>query len=236
MSAAFTAIDLLSHESLLALPLAMVAGAVAALNPCCVAMYPAAAAVYCGTKPTDTCCGVSATMKRSLKSSIVFVFGVAAANTTLGIIAAFAGRVVGQLGPGVRYGVAAIPIVMGLHLVGWLRFPLGAVQPKFIANGWAGVFGAGFLLSLALTPCGTPVLASILSYVAYNGKVGHGAIPLFLYGFGSGLPMVLVGTTAGQLMSKLEKVGYGLWGGACQRHRPHDTRPVPSVESMRRDS
>jgi cytochrome c biogenesis protein CcdA len=32
-----------------------------------------------------------------------------------------------------------------------------------------------------------------------------------LYGFGSGLPMVLVGTTAGQLMSKLEKVGYGLW-------------------------
>jgi len=74
-----------------------------------------------------------------------------------------------------------------------------------------GAFGAGFLVSLALTPCGTPVLASVLSYVAYKASVVYGAILLFLYGIGSGVPVVLVGTTAGQITAKLERAGYGLW-------------------------
>ena len=55
------------------------------------------------------------------------------------------------------------------------------------------------------------MLASVLSYVAYKGSVVHGATLLFLYGIGSGLPMVLVGAMAGPLTTKLEKAGYGLW-------------------------
>lgn len=89
----------------------------------------------------------------------------------LGIIAALAGRVVGQLGSGFRYAIAAIPLIMGLHLVGWLRLPIGILPQRANRNGWMGAFGAGFLLSLALTPCGTPVLASVLSYVAYKASV-----------------------------------------------------------------
>ncbi len=212
MIGAPAALDIFSHGSLLALPLAFVAGAIAGLNPCCVALYPAAAAMYCGTASSDTCCGTALTgTVQRLRNPVAFVFGIAAATTILGTIAALAGRVMGQFGSGIRYAVAAVPLIMGLHLLGWLRLPLNSLPHRVTANGWAGSFGGGFLLSLALTPCGTPVLASVLSYAAYKGNVIHGAILLFFYGVGSGLPAVLVGTMAGQLTARLDKVGYGLW-------------------------
>ena len=208
-SAAF---DVLSHGTVLALPLALLAGVVAGCNPCCVALYPATAAMYSSASAADACCGTSIAVKgRGLRNAIAFIFGVAAATTMLGVIAALAGRVVGQLGSGFRYAIAAIPLIMGLHLLGWLHLPISTLPQRAPRNGLMGAFGAGFLLSLPLTPCGTPVLASILSYVAYKASVVHGAILLFFYGVGSGVPVVLVGTTAGKLTTKLERAGYGLW-------------------------
>lgn len=207
----YAALDILNHGSVLALPLALMAGVIAGLNPCCIAMYPAAAAMYCGTNSPNVRCDRPVTLnQRGLKSAIAFLFGIAAATTALGIIAALAGRIVGQLGPTIRYAVAAVPLVMGLHLIGWLRLPI-SLSDRVIQNGSLGAFGAGLLLSLALTPCGTPVLASVLAYVAYKGTITYGAIVLFLYGVGSGIPVVLVGTTAERLMSKLERAGYALW-------------------------
>lgn len=174
-----SAMDVLNHGSLWALPLALAAGLIAGLNPCCVAVYPAVAAACCATDP--------ARQTRGFKTSFGLILGIAAATTTLGVVAAVAGRVMGQLGRGVRYAIAAVPLIMGLHLLGWLRLPIGSLPHRLIRGGWFGPFGAGFLLSLALTPCGTPVLASVLSYVAYKGSMLYGATLLFLYGLGSGV-------------------------------------------------
>lgn len=202
MSVTYAASDILSHGSLVALPLVFFAGAVAGLNPCCVALYPSAAAV---------CCGTGTLQGRRFTNSIALVFGVAATTTVFGIVAALAGRIVGQFGSGVRYVVAAVPLIMGLHLLGWLRLPLGLFPKQAIRTGWLGAFGAGLLLAFALTPCGTPVLASVLSYVAYKGSVAYGALLLLLYGVGWGIPIVLVGTAAGRLTARLEQAGYGMW-------------------------
>jgi len=57
---------------------------------------------------------------QAFRNSVALVFGVAVATTVLGIVAALAGRIVGQLGSGVRYAVGAVPVVMGLHLLGWV--------------------------------------------------------------------------------------------------------------------
>lgn len=212
MSLLNAASDVLGHGSLLAFPLALLAGAIAGLNPCCVALYPSAVAVCCGVNAADTSCGATASeQSRTFKNSIALVFGVSVVTTGLGVVAALAGRIVGQLGSGVRYAVAAVPLVMGLHLLGWVRLPINSLPRRVIGNGWLGAFGAGVLLALALTPCGTPVLASVLSYVAYRASIIYGAALLLLYGIGWSIPMVLVGTVAGQLTAKLEKAGYGLW-------------------------
>lgn len=204
--------DILSHGSLLAFPLALLAGAIAGLNPCCVALYPSAVAVCCGVNATETCSGSTVKAQSwGVRSSIAFVLGIAAATTVLGIVAALAGRVIGQLGSDVRYAIAAIPLLMGLHLLGWVRLPISSLPQQLIRGGWSGAFGVGFLLALALTPCGTPVLASVLSYVVYKGSFVYGAGLLLLYGLGWGIPVMVVGTAAGQLTTRLEKAGYGAW-------------------------
>lgn len=126
MISPFATSDVLSHGGLLALPFAFLAGLIAACNPCCVALYPAAAAMYCGTKPPDACCGASVpTTNRGLKSAIAFMLGIASATTVLRVIAAMAGTVIGQIGSSFRYPIAAVPLLMGLHLLGWLRLPIG---------------------------------------------------------------------------------------------------------------
>lgn len=212
MSIFNAASDILSHGSLLAFPLALLAGAIAGLNPCCVALYPSAVAVCCGVNAADASCGAAASeQSRTFKNSIALVFGVDVATTVLGVVAALAGRIVNQLGSAVHYAVAAVPLVMGVHLLGWVRLPINSLPRRVIGNGWLGAFGAGVLMALVLTPCGTPVLASVLSYVAYRGNIIYGAALLLLYGIGWGVPMVLVGTAAGQLTTRLEKAGYGLW-------------------------
>ena len=68
MSVAYGASGILGHGSLVALPLVFLAGAVAGLSPCCVALYPSAAAV---------CCGTGAFQGRRFTNSIALVFGVA---------------------------------------------------------------------------------------------------------------------------------------------------------------
>jgi len=100
---------------------------------------------------------------------------------------------------------------MGLHLLGWVRLPISSLPRRLIRGGWSGAFGVGFLLALVLTPCGTPVLASVLSYVVYKGSFVYGAALLLLYGLGWGIPVMVVGTAAGHLTARLEKAGYGFW-------------------------
>lgn len=54
-------------------------------------------------------------------------------------------------------------------------------------------FGAGFLFSLAIAPCATPILLGILTLVAMQGDLFWGGLLMFIYGLGTGLPLLLIG-------------------------------------------
>lgn len=175
-----------------ALPAALLAGVLAGLNPCCLALYPAV---------TATCCAAAAAERRSVVASraAAFVLGTAAATTLLGVLAALAGHAVALLGRGPRYALAFVPIVMGLQLAGWIRLPLPSRGAVWRGESLAAAFVAGLLLSLVVGSCGTPVLAGILTYAAIKGSLAFGGLLLFVYGLGNGLPLLLLGTGAGAL-------------------------------------
>ena len=107
--------------------------------------------------------------------------------------------------------IAVIPLVMGLQMLRWLRLPLPALSAWRGASPLHGAFATGLLLSFALAPCGTPVLASVLSYAAYHGNIPFGALLLFLYGIGAGIPIIAVGTATGGLASRLTESRWQLW-------------------------
>jgi len=190
----------LTTGNMIALPLAFAGGIVAGMNPCCLALYPAAA---------GACCGVpSQAKRRTFGNALAFVLGIAFAIAALGLIAASIGHVVSISTP-IQYAVALIPIVMGVHRLGWIHLPLKAPKLAFSEKG--GAFGTGLLLSLIIGPCGTPVLASVLSYAVYANNFLYSGLLLLLYGIGNGLPLVLVGTAAGGIMQRFEGSRYRFW-------------------------
>ena len=197
--------QVISGGTVFAVPVVLLGGLIAGLNPCCLAMYPAAAASCCAT------CNTVMPARKALTHSIMFIVGAAVATSFLGVVAALFGRVLGQFGSSFRYAVAVIPLIMGLHLLGWIQLPFHRISPKVLKPGFTSAFAAGFLLSMAITPCGTPVLAAVLSYVAYKGSFAFGALLLFAYGIGAGLPVVALGTISGNLALRLNGLGWSRW-------------------------
>ena len=68
----------LSTGSMIALPLAFAGGIVAGMNPCCLALYPAAAGACC--------CKPSQAKRRTFGNALAFVLGIAIAVMTFGIL------------------------------------------------------------------------------------------------------------------------------------------------------
>ena len=191
----------LAGGSILALPLALAGGILTGLNPCCLSLYPAAAATCCASRDER--------LSRTFWSAAAFVLGIALATTLLGVFAAVAGKLMASVGGWARDVIAAVPLVMGMHLLGWARLPIRAGGPQVARR--ASPFLAGLLLSLVLVPCGTPLLASVLSYAAFNGSVAYGGTLLFLYGIGAGVPVLIVATTASGLAARLDRQGWRPW-------------------------
>ncbi len=126
-----------------------------------------------------------------------------------GLLAAYIGHVAIRAAP-FRYVIALLPIViMGADRLGWIHLP--AIAPKFPGVGLTGAFGTGLSLLLILRPCGTPVLASVLSFAAYKQSIAFGALLLFAYGIGNGLPLVLEGTASSTVLKRIQNGRLGRW-------------------------
>ncbi len=197
--------EALESGSPVAIPVALVGGLVMGLNPCCLALYPAAAASCCTgarNEPQE---------RTPLPRAVLFVLGTATATTLLGAAAALAGHMMTNLGGWVRYLVALVPLVMGAHVLGLFRLPIPRAIRSPTRRGLLGAYVGGLLLSLVIGPCGTPALAAILSYAAYKGSIVYGSLLLFAYGCGNGLPLLLVGIAAGGLVARLRDGAWLRW-------------------------
>lgn len=192
----------LGDGGVVALPAALVAGVVAGLSPCCVAMYPAAAATCCAART----CEAPARRSLSARAALAFALGLAVATTILGVVAAAGGERLRALGGVLAYIVAIVFLAAGAQLLGWVRVPMPRVAPVR-----TGAFGAGLLLALVVAPCGTPLLASILSYAAYQGSLGYGAVLLFAYGIGLAVPVLVLGLSADRFARWLDGAGWRRW-------------------------
>ena len=176
-------------EHWIALPFAFVGGVLVSLNPCCLALYPAA---------TATCCAGAGTRRSGpVTYALLFALGVTVATASLGLLAALAGRAMVGLGSWTGYLLGVIPILMGLHLLGWFRLPLPGTSISSRRTGLVGAFLAGLLVFLVIGPCGTPILAAILAVAARQGQLAAGAGLLVAYGLGTSLPLLAAGAAAG---------------------------------------
>lgn len=194
----------LTGGSLLALPLAVLGGLITAFNPCCLPMYPAVFGFIggiCCKNEGEISAQCDQPASRSLTGiTLLFVLGMATATSIMGMLTAGLGWVFGRFDTPFLLLLAAVPLVMGLNLLGLLPFRLpvwhntrlhATADQKLKHKVTA--FSAGLLFSLAIAPCATPILLGILTLVAMQGDLVYGGVLMFIYGLGAGLPLLLVG-------------------------------------------
>ncbi|MDJ0766521.1 MAG: cytochrome c biogenesis protein CcdA [Myxococcota bacterium] len=177
--------------------LAMIAvfagGMVTASNPCVLAMIPLMMSFVAGRREED------ASILRSFMFSLIFVFGLAVTFTAMGMVAALAGKMYGDVSAIWHWVVAAVCIVMGLHLAGILNFTIPMpfnVQPK--TKGLLGALVLGLLFGFVSAPCAAPILVVLLTYLAGSGaSVTYGGLLLLIYALGHSVLIIIAGTSMG---------------------------------------
>jgi cytochrome c-type biogenesis protein len=185
----------------LAIAAVFVGGILTASNPCVLAMIPLMMSYVAGRKNEKT--GVL----RALAFSFVFVLGLAITFTALGMIAALAGKLYGDVSGVWSWIVAAVCVVMGLHLMGVLTVPIpslgGRLQPK--TRGFVGAFVLGLLFGIVSAPCAGPILVVLLTYLAGSGaSVAWGGILLLVYALGHSVLILVAGTSMGAARKLIE--------------------------------
>lgn len=195
----------LNEGGLLILMFVFLGGLMTSLSPCILSMLPVMFGYIGGLeKPTKT---------KGFITSVSFVLGLAVTFAILGIVASLFGKVFGQIGAVWLYIVGFFAILMGLQLIGILNIDLPGLKAMPERKGGVlGSFGVGLLFGLVASPCATPVLAVLMTYVAGQGTLWYGALLLFVYGLGHGLPLIIAGTFTAVLKSlpRLQKWGHNI--------------------------
>lgn len=152
--------------------------------------------------------------KRGLLLSVVYVTGMAVTYSMLGAIAALSGKLFGQVqtNPWIYFTVANLCLFMGMSMLNVLTLPFRTpqfitdMQPRTRSKGVVGSFLIGAASALVMGPCTTPVLTILLSYVATRQDIFYAVSLLFVFSFGIGTLLIVLGTFAG-LLANLPKSG-----------------------------
>jgi cytochrome c biogenesis protein CcdA len=135
----------------------------------------------------------------------MFSLGMAVTFTLLGAIASLTGSLLGDMGGYWKYILSVVALIMGLQMLGALKFQIPV--PPMISikqRGIGGAFLLGLLFGLASSPCATPMLAVILTYVASQQKILYGISLLFVYALAYSVLIFVVGISTGAAESVLQ--------------------------------
>ncbi len=186
----------LTTSPVLAFGLAFAGGLFTGFSPCVLPFFPAVIGYV--AKNTE---GSKAAGREGFLLSLLFVLGFSSTFAIIGAFASYLGGLVSLTNRTWYFVVGAVLIIVGLHFMQIIKLRL-VVPVKLTADsikfkGGPGAFVLGILLGLILSPCATPVVAVILTYVASKGNAVLGSALLFTYSLAHGLPLMAAGTSTG---------------------------------------
>lgn len=186
----------LQPTSILGYVLVFLGGIVTSIGPCNVAMIPLIIGYVGGSQDLPK--------RRAFSISLFFTLGLAITFMLLGIFAAVVGGLIGGTTRIWYYLVAGVCFIIGLQMLGVLRLEMpswfGGMREKIKTKGLFGALLLGLVSGLVSSQCATPVLAAILTYVmAQKTGIVYGAVLLFIYALGRGVPILLAGSFTGIL-------------------------------------
>ncbi|MDQ1314177.1 MAG: thioredoxin:protein disulfide reductase [Pseudomonadota bacterium] len=180
-------------------------GLLLALTPCVFPMIPILSGIIAGQKK-------DVTKTSGFLLSLTYVLGMAITYALAGVAAALSETLLSNalqnpwaLGVG-----AGIFVLLAMSMFGFFEIQMPSfIQSKFSdasnrmkGGNFIGVFVMGALSAVILGPCVAPPLAAALVFIAQTGNTTLGGIALFVLALGMGVPLLLVGLSAGALLPR----------------------------------
>ena len=190
-----------------------VLGIAVSLTPCVWPMIPITVSIVSGSKQAVPGRSAARHALAGLLSSAIYVLGVSITYASLGLAVAslrrgFMVRSLLQRWP-VQTVIGALFVILGLSMVGLISLPIpgwgrGALakvtQRQQSKRSLPVVFVLGLVSGIIASPCVAPVIAALLVWVSTAGPwLGWWA--LFVFGWGMGLLLIIVGMTGWVLSS-----------------------------------
>ncbi|ESK38782.1 hypothetical protein P256_01601 [Acinetobacter nectaris CIP 110549] len=177
-------------------------GLLLAFTPCSLPMLPILSSLIIREKKGTKAWAIA----------LVFVCSMACVYAILGMVASYAGlgfqRWLQQ--PTTLIAFSILFIVFALNLFGLfeIKLPqswtsrLDQVQSMQKGGSFIGAAVMGIISALLVGPCMTAPLAGALLFIAQTQSQWHGAVLLFVLGFGMGIPLLLVSILGTKILPK----------------------------------
>ena len=180
-------------------------GLLLAFTPCVLPLIPILSGIIVGQRATLT-------TNKAFCLSLTYVLAMAFTYAIAGVLAGLAGSYVQAFlqNPWVIAGFSAVFVLLALALfdVYTLQLPaslqekLNNINQRQQSGRYIGVFIMGVLSTLIVSPCVTAPLIGVLTYISKTGNAVLGGTALFSMGLGSGIPLLIIGTSGGKLLPK----------------------------------
>jgi cytochrome c-type biogenesis protein len=194
-------------QPLLAIPALFLGGVLTSLNPCIYPMIPITAAIVGGQEIGGVnAAGGPRSKLRPVLLTLTYVLGLAALYSILGVIAGMTGTLFGAVStnPWLYFAMANLLMLSALAMLEVLpvpvpRWAIERASRAGTAGRFSGAFIMGAVSGLVAAPCGAPVMAAVLTWVASTQSGFLGFIYLFSFSVGMCALLVLVGISSGTL-------------------------------------
>ncbi len=180
-------------------------GFLLAFTPCHLPTIPILSGIIIGQAGTTN-------SLKSLSLSLTYVAGMAITYSTAGAVAAIAGQQLQVLFrlPLFLIGMAILFSILGLGMLGRYNIQMpSALMNKFNSilakqkgGTYMGVLAVGALSALLVTACIAPPLVATLMVIGESGSVFRGIFALSSLSLGLGIPLILIGISAGKWLPK----------------------------------
>ncbi len=184
------------------------AGLLLSFTPCVLPMIPILSSIIVGSQSKQK----HPSRLHAFGLSVAYVLGMALSYTLAGVAAGLSGNLLSQSlqNPWVLGATALLFVVLAFSMFGFYELKLPAVFEHKILNlsnklkggKFFGVFVMGALSALIVSPCVAAPLAGALIYIGQSHNVLLGGVGLFALAIGMGVPLLLIGASAGSLLPK----------------------------------